>query len=113
MDTSEEYVKMADCPEIQKDKVTIRNKDYFVHIETKRKAYYVWLPRQDQIQEMIERFMAETKNWRGVWALEQSFHHWFLEEAKINVGATMEQLWLAFYMYEKHKKGWDGNKWIK
>ena len=26
---------------------------------------------------------------------------------------SMEQLWLAFYMYEKHGKTWDGKKWDK
>jgi len=26
---------------------------------------------------------------------------------------SMEQLWLAFYMHEKHKKIWDGKKWKK
>ena len=24
---------------------------------------------------------------------------------------SFEQLWLAFYMYEKYKKIWDGEKW--
>ncbi|TES89947.1 MAG: hypothetical protein E3J87_11075 [Candidatus Cloacimonadota bacterium] len=24
---------------------------------------------------------------------------------------SMEQLWLAFYMWEKHEKTWDGEKW--
>jgi len=28
------------------------------------------------------------------------------------VYTSMEQLWLAFYMKEKHNKTWDGEKWI-
>ena len=65
----------------------------------------VWLPRQDQLQEMVK---SDTIiNW--------DFYHF------INDGLTdyldyfnsMEQLWLAFVMKEKHNKTWDGEDWIK
>jgi hypothetical protein len=52
----------------------------------------VWLPRQDQLQEMYGTF----------------------QECSVNGGVvtSMEQLWLAFVMKEKHNKVWNGNDWI-
>ena len=67
--------------------------------------------RQDQIQEMIlplgykiqakllyelTNFSRQSRDMNGEY-LYPSF----------------EQLWLAFYMYEKHSKVWTGEKWIK
>lgn len=135
MDKSEIYIKMCDCPEIQKKKIEPRfppilrsrldkNISIFVNtcaesgIQSDLKGSFwfkarKWIPRQDEIQEMVQKFMAEEKSWKGVWALEQFFHNWFLDNAKIDIGTTMEQLWLAFYMHKEHGKIWDGEKWIK
>ncbi len=66
----------------------------------------IWLPKQDQLQGMLNR---------TTWHLEQSFHYWFLERSKIKGNSdkrTMEQLWLAFVMKENFNKTWNGKKWI-
>ncbi len=69
----------------------------------------VWLPLQDQLQEMviqpmqtiidlvinITRFGATAYPKRCAW---DSF-------------SSMEQLWLAFVMKEKHNKTWNGEEW--
>jgi hypothetical protein len=68
----------------------------------------IWLPRQDQLQEMLNR---------TIWHLQQSFHHWFLELVIPLISAyddrTMEQLWLAFVMETKYGKVWNGQEWVK
>lgn len=72
----------------------------------------IWLPRQDQLQAMLE------KNLR---LLIHDFEHFTRcaseqndgKYIKINLSAftTMEQLWLAFVMKEKYNKIWEGNQW--
>ena len=48
----------------------------------------VWLPRQDQLQEMVEKDNFSVK------------------------ATSMEQLWLAFVMKEKYNKQWNGEGWV-
>ena len=77
------------------------------------------LPRQDQLQDMVELYnyisIGFTCN-NGIRGKKapykltiQKFPYWsyplcFMME-------SMEQLWLAFVMYEKFNKKWDGAKW--
>ncbi len=72
-------------------------------------------PRQDQLQEMIGK--NETP-----FELAARFHRWWANltwpyadswgPKDPNIMFTsMEQLWLAFVMQEKHNKVWDGEKW--
>lgn len=129
MDTSEQYIKMCDCPEIQEQWILKdgdwmgsehgvasvnhinENDEYYSSVKFQLiKEGFRWLPRQDQTQEM----MPECKCY--VCLIERV--HKFLEdnldgmfEAGIERG--MEQLWLAFYMWEKHKKIWNGKEWLK
>ena len=128
MDTSKEYVEMCEkAEEIQKrdfengDIIFYKNKwgMYF-----KEKFYEemvfndntlikyelnpIWLPRQDQLQEIIgnigmNRLMSKAYKMFG--SLEVSNPK--LKEV------SMEQLWLAFVMKEKYKKTWNGKDWIK
>ncbi len=126
MDTSETYIEMCDCPEIQpKREGTIGNIYYdkvdksvytlgctrndgvnpFVPLQVRLEdeGRYIWLPRQDQLQKMVTR-----DGNLPVWKVEEWFHNW------IPLGAcpdSFEQLWLAFVMKEKHNKIWDG-KWV-
>lgn len=142
MDTSEQYIKMCDCLEIQ-EKWKPEEGDFYVPLgkdylnghgsidvvsgvrairEEKRIEYLTggiyerlaWLPRQDQIQEILGWHMIKAMSF---------FSDFFQEEMIEQVGIgnqpkknpkfnSMEQLWLAFYMYEKHQKLWDGKKWV-
>ena len=114
MDTSEQYIKMCDCPEIQEKSEVYNDRCCFwasrlidgsfsiwadLHSDNSR-----WLPRQDQIQEMMgyshPRLAIEP------FAIYRSHNQW-------NHLETWEQLWLAFYMLENHQKIWNGDKWIK
>ncbi len=63
----------------------------------------IWLPRQDQLQEMIDgtsyEQLAKLRDFILRLPLGIDFLKW-------------EQLWLAFVMYRKFKKKWNGTDWI-
>jgi len=66
----------------------------------------VWLPRQDQLQEMCEPPLD---------ILLMEFWKW-LPRYDVGVKYTsLEQLWLAYIMYKKYRKIWDEERreWIK
>lgn len=104
MDTSDEYIKMCDCSEIQKQKGDDGH-SYFKFVLGKgddwRNDRNVWLPRQDQIQKMI-----------GSYPLLYFLQMLYLKFKPGFEAKSFEQLWLAFYMLEKHKKIWQKDKWI-
>jgi len=125
MDTSELYIKMCDCDEIQepKRKGGLVHGDYFYSptyrdwdiVYDKNKCYRfgiindtTWLPRQDQIQEMILKydyhspFMQLCRWSEWTYVIDKEYFDKF---------TSMEQLWLAFYMKKKHGKVWD-NGWV-
>ena len=54
MDTSETYIKMCDCPEIQELMPRVHSQHEFYKTgDIVMKKPFVWLPRQDQLQEMV------------------------------------------------------------
>ena len=107
------YIKMCDHPLIQEqwklpprngDNYYLRNAAYVNHganTNTYLKAEDVddatWLPRQGDIQEMMEGTAVElsARFTPAIWADDWS----------------MEQLWLAFYMYEIHGLIWVNGEW--
>ena len=79
-----------------------------------RDANYGWLPRQDQTQEMMglslhDLLVQFTKFWRSFYP---NVHGKGLRDSHFMLPST-EQLWLAFYMHEKHKLIWSKDKWTK
>lgn len=70
----------------------------------------IWLPRQDQLQDMvyknqtIEELIADFNRWFGIFI--DSIPLWF------DNYTTLEQLWLAYVMQKKFSKQWDGKDWI-
>ncbi len=119
MDTSETYIKMCDCPEIQ----DLRHRDSWQEgdwvwdnrypdifsalgggHDRPYKPTTTWLPRQDQLQEMYQ--LTTTAH------LIAAFNIW-LKDAPVDMylWGAMEQLWLAFVMKEKHGKVWNGEEW--
>ena len=65
----------------------------------------IWLPRQDQLQEMVvdkfENFLYMNYAADEYSSLKNQSYL-----------ASMEQLWLAFVMKEKYNKIWNGEEWI-
>lgn len=161
MDTSETYIKMSDCPEIQEnwkptggdwyifdyrgttkagrdfekrvwgdDDETWKRieilcyqpselKDWWVSTageeslvkssQDMMKERTIWLPRQDQLQEMVEGQLWDRFDKFSVWSHNKSgfpgaWSDWTLRFT------SMEQLWLAFVMKQDNKT-WDGEKW--
>lgn len=114
------YIKMCDCPEIQEQwEPTVSTSYHVYHKRLKRLGDFIygiqwensdkeeltWLPRQDDIQKM---FKEEP------FVLAGEFHHTM--ESFITGDPswwTMEGLWLAFYMWKKHGKIWDGKEWVE
>ena len=111
MDTSETYVKMCDCLEIQGQRGNLMHQhDYLIDC--------LWLPRQDQIQEMMYELPPFKEKWTiGVArvacpnCITLDLKDFSEDDCKMLL-ESMEQLWLAFYMHEKHQKTWDKEKWV-
>jgi len=125
MDTSKEYIKMCEkAVEIQ-DKteiifaekvsdVVIVDGDWWFYAGADSNQYKkIWLPRQDQLQGMIQGSV-----WEKILRFKD-FHHVKEDGSpiqRISCGleniTTFEQLWLAFVMKEKFNKTWNGEDWI-
>ena len=114
MDTSAEYVKMCEkAHEIQATKPeVIRPVDFW---GIWNGCYpHVWLPRQDQLQEMVKRQgVFHTKAIQIEWIHFRDWIENFIERPTVqNFQQSWEQLWLAFVMKEKFNKTWDGQNWL-
>jgi hypothetical protein len=69
----------------------------------------VWLPHQDQLQEMLDyKYNHEryTKTYHLVWDFYEFVMGYADEGDK-----SMEMCWLAFVMLVKYGKEWDGHEW--
>jgi hypothetical protein len=77
----------------------------------KLKKMWSWLPRQDQLQDML------PKEYVTVDAMFNDLNNWIFKnddylEDTFYGNETAEQLWLAFVMKEKWNKSWNGKEWI-
>ncbi len=121
MDNTGTYIKMSDCPEIQEQRPQALiglikhyyRGEYQYEVDSdgdfwRYKRHFIWLPRQDQLQEMVKDTFPLSN------ALIHWFEQWFvlhwLRDSSLSEW-SMEQLWLAFVMKEKYNKVWDGNTW--
>ena len=108
MDMSETYQKMCDCEEVQNQwrrfSVDVSQDSLVWGGESERNHDMLWLPRQDQIQEMLQLELHE---------LLELCSESVIQEALYRYAESFEQLWLAVYMDEKHGKAWDGKEWIR
>lgn len=94
--------------EIFDDGYVFSPRDYGIPL---RKAYpdIIWLPRQDQLQEMVDcwadrDFINREMNYFANWVY---FH--------TDDPTSWEKFWLVFVMWVKYKKIWDkeADDWIK
>ena len=138
MDTSKEYILMSEkAEEIQFERIPLTGDFYsdrkmvriVVYGESRifmwylgtyykysivQKGYfnkYIWLPRQDQLQEMV----IDIGGLRNMIADFSYFTR--VDKIYIPVASrqfdSMEQLWLAFVMSEKFNKTWKDGQWQK
>lgn len=115
MDTSETYVKQCEkAEEIQE--LSFEKYSFSVYTygdgysslcinlndrRRKRTEFEIWLPCQDQLQEMV-------------WKPEETINHLFVRfwdfVVKDSACNSFEQLWLVFVMKEKYNKTWNLKK---
>jgi len=78
--------------------------------------WWVWLPTQEQLQEMVKPFLGDEKN------LLRNFALWLLgryssviSKEYIELFDTGNEVTLAFVMWERYQKVWDDEKeeWVK
>jgi hypothetical protein len=88
-----------------------------------RLNHLLWLPRQDQLQELVAPLNfditfrhkgkgSKTKNIYVGFAIKHT-HSPEHEYQILNRMATMEQLWLAFVMKEKYQKAYLDDEWVE
>jgi len=139
MDTSETYIKMCDCDEIQSQRKRIsdwngklwmfnEDGDFVTNAKLaklgseratratngKNSPKLVWLPRQDQLQEMVtDTIDCPSHSSCAIFInVGHRIHQWCDDDFNYWIQFTsMEQLWLAFVMKEKYNKLWTGEKW--
>jgi hypothetical protein len=77
--------------------------------ETNFKERDIWLPRIDQLQEMLLSTDLSIE-WQVI--LDEFYE--FLHLLSTPIFTSMEQLWLAFVIWEKYKKAWNNEKeeWV-
>ena len=122
MDTTETYIKMCDCEEIQNQvpellemardapfgkqtNLCLCGEYLFYNVGGEDKV--IWLPRQDQLQEMVNENINYTIKLHGFGGIFD-----LMNDPDIIKATSWEQLWLAFVMKEKYNKTWDGGNWI-
>jgi len=126
MDTSETYIKMRmaaqeDIPLrhfkgaasifiVDNGVMLASDGYYYLYYDSTNEEAYGDLPTQDQLQEMVMNFeiyppFLQLQRWHD-WAFEYSLKYWYKF-------TSMEQLWLAFVMKEKHNKVWNSEEWIE
>ena len=136
MDTSEQYIKMCEkAKEIQKSHKWELGSFYYMPKDGECAIYsskcreysrfatisdgeefalddpFIWLPRQDQLQEMLVFPSGTFKD--NFWTALFCLNEWGFESKFIDyIPMSMEQLWLAFVMKGKYNKVWTGEEWI-
>ena len=125
MDTTPKYILMCEkAEEVQRlkwKKEVCGRLIWSKHLQTAIQCdysdglmeYEVWLPRQDQLQEMIDKELGHLLAAFFWWATKGPDGH-TTDVKKIHKCDTMEQLWLAFVMHEKYQKQWseDKQEWL-
>ena len=132
MDTSETYIEMCwKAAEIQAHWKAAEGDFFFLDFETKRPdgstnimvlgchweqcagceheaGEGTWLPRQDQLQEMVEPKDRRIHEWLG------EFAEFAMAQPRTipNAFDTTERLLLKFVMKEKFNKSWNGEDWV-
>lgn len=80
---------------------------YVTEIMFEPEDNFIWLPTQEQLQEMI------SNNWYDVFC---KFLWWHSEDDKNSeefksMFTSMNEVWLAFVIEEKYHKIWNGKEW--
>lgn len=122
MDKTETYIRMCQMAEKAHPETFYRASfdvhDYSFRVEGNDLLWPLF--RQDQLQEMVTYHQCPTchisrisdylEGMLNVWE-EESMKHASDMPYEWTGPGTVEQLWLAFVMEEKHGKTWNGEEW--
>jgi len=72
-----------------------------------RRNNKIWLPTQEQLQEMI----LIDKKYKDMFSLNNDLNDFMIDDLDKKTRGNMNELWLAFVMYEIYNKIWTGEKW--
>jgi hypothetical protein len=127
MDKSSNYIKICESAKVIQKQWKPEFGDFFVSMslgltspcqsvtsDLEKKVSYlktikaVWLPRQDQLQEMV------IEKYATPWDLAIAFSNVLMGDnaSYFEQFDSMEKLWLAFIMLEKYKKKWKDGEWV-
>ena len=121
---TENYIKMCEKnEEIQKackykkgdwfycdENFYITNKD-LPYINVKNLGKHIWLPTQEQLQELTKRGCYENNNFKSF--ISDFYYYLFDEYEEIDKCESLNEAWLSFYMSEKYNKIWENGEWVK
>jgi len=121
VDTGKEYIEMCEDADVEIQSFSSNHfgEHEFWGNSEKDNENQIWLPRQDQLQDMMwnknaecEYVTQEEVDSDYFCLMQQPFT--YLDDLVMdNVPVhSMEQLWLAFVMSEKFNKIWDGKYWV-
>jgi len=129
MDTSETFIKMCEKAwEIQNLRIVndrFQQGDYLCNSlrawTVADGAIYrcwgdIWLPTQDQLQEMLREYTKQSPIQLAAMFGERMYDQLFNYKERIHYYShemSMEQLWLCFMMKERYSTIWNGEDWIK
>lgn len=143
MDATEKYIEMCKAKEIQSrwrptdgdfyvysvvlhdPQIFIRSARFGIEPVDLSNWIWIWLPRQDQLQDMLSASITIGYMVRGLEAFydpESQCEYFTPCRSCRNLGKrrrttydTMEQWWLAFVMHEKFGKWWsiEKSEWLK
>ena len=101
-------------------KVTKSIKVLTNHFYTDDWGEFIWLPTQEQLQEMLFLKSNIFDGYDNVISIIYYFQLWLNEKfygyymrKPYPKGNILNELWLAFVMKEKYNKTWTGEKWVK
>jgi hypothetical protein len=127
MDKSSHYITMCESAKVIQKQWKPEFGDFFVSMslgltspcqtiasDLEKKVSYlktikaVWLPRQDQLQEIVIEKYATS------WDLAIAFSNVLMSDnaSYFDNFDSMEKLWFAFIMFEIYKKKWKDGEWV-
>jgi len=117
MDKTPKFIKMSDCPEIQgqwkpKWGDFVLDDGSIFPLSTVRidKEDVIWIPRQDQLQDMIGNIPWRLELVKTNKGDDYYFEFCFLTGFEYWVGSTPEQAIIQGIMQKKFNKVWDDKK---
>jgi len=120
MDTSAKYIEMCSkATEIQELDIKRDEQSFFSEEDTFEKGgVTVWLPRQDQLQEMyIKKVGPYSKSLKDRIMIDIKYHNdeTYTIEHALFISKSFEQFWLQLTMIELYCKTWSNKQreWIK